>query len=75
MRSSRAQTHRVWMAYPECDERINGMVQRYIESNASDWIYFKLPTPDTARHCEGFHVRYEWTAIENLLITNALCAQ
>ena len=50
------------------------MVQRHIESTESDWIYFKLPTPDIARYCEGFHVRYEWTAVENLILTNALCS-
>lgn len=73
---------KIWMSYPECvgfgqsvrseSRGINDLVERYIQQH-TDWIFFRLPTPDIPMYCEGFHVRNQWTKLENEIITNVLC--
>ena len=78
-------TIKFWMSYPECHEMtnentkytkvLNNGIRDFInkDNHKNNWIFFRLPTPSLPIYCEGFHVRDKWTAIENQVISNALC--
>ena len=77
---------KIWMGYPECfqsnsyrnmerdhiSKKMNDLIQEHIQQRA-DWIFFRLPTPNIPRFCEGFHVRNEWTRLENEIMTSVVC--
>lgn len=79
-RVQKRNTIKVWMAYPECPQsvwrghgkKINDLMEEYIQDR-DDWILFRLPTPNLPKMCEGFHVRDEWTKVENEILASALC--